>query len=177
LQRNPDDVIHTTRFTISGRIEPDALEVRTGYFGKASVKLTDLRELLSDHPGRVRNFTIAAASYSGPMIQWMETEVTATRGRKLKITATGEVDLNPNQPGNFMANPKGPTRNNRIGWNPGSPPPGELLGRIGKDGKEFSIGTEFEAEAKEAGKLFLRISPGPWGVAATGEYKVTVTHR
>jgi len=55
--------------------------------------------------------------------------------------------------------------------------PSMLIGKIGKDGKEFAVGDSYDAEASAEGKLYLRIMPSQWGTESAGGFKVKVTHR
>jgi hypothetical protein len=51
--------------------------------------------------------------------------------------------------------------------------PGQLVGRIGKNGKQFNVGEKFKGVPGESGKLYLRAHPGPWG-QMTGSYSIKV---
>jgi hypothetical protein len=121
--------------------------------------------------------TIDAARYSNG--RWLETPVEVSAGEHLSIRATGEVDLQPANPGNMVCGP--------AGFNQGGPGArfgggginrrqlaGALLGRIGETGETLVVGSRYQARAPQAGKLQLQISPSPFGPGATGSYRVTI---
>ena len=131
----------------------------------------------------------------------METGVEIARGSKLRLTASGTVDLWPVAPevGRYLANPEGMQNAGQAGAvlgggivmvqngvpiqqavQPALPAAarqsgGTLLGRIGESGAVFVVGRKFEGVATEEGKLYLRIVASPWGNASTGAYEVRVS--
>jgi hypothetical protein len=52
--------------------------------------------------------------------------------------------------------------------------PGQLLGRVGKSGKIFSVGEHYRGTPGESGKLYLRVHPSPWGNQMLGTYSAKV---
>jgi hypothetical protein len=181
LRRRAEDVVHSARFTIVGRIDAEALAVQAKYFGKASLKPNDLCELEKETSGNdlPAAILVSAAQYAGPAVVWLETAITVTKGRRLKIVAIGQIDMYPQPPwtGQYLATPTGPLAAWAGTMGPDGRKPGVLVGKIGKDGKEFVIGAEYEGEAQDSGKLFMRILTSPWQNSSAGEYKVTVSQR
>ncbi len=180
LDRKPHDLVHTAKFTIAGRIEDPTLEVDAAYFGVARLKLIDLWELKSNRTVPEQALAVDASRYARHMVTWMETKVEVMRGKTLKITASGQIDMYPlpGSQGQYVATPAG------ANWAGGGRmmmmgtsafPPGALIGRIGSDGKEFLIGKSYEGVASADGKLYLRIEPSGWGNDSSGEYKLTVS--
>jgi hypothetical protein len=53
--------------------------------------------------------------------------------------------------------------------------PGALIGRIGENGRVFVIGSRFEGQAPDDGKLYLRIVPSTAGAESSGSYDVRVS--
>ena len=108
----------------------------------------------------------------------------------LNITASGTIDLMPNQPGNALATPDG--FGQRVGGqvilaNGGVAQAagkarggraqqqfGSLMGKIGDRGRPFVVGSKYQGVAAEEGKLYLRILPGPYNVDSSGTYDVQV---
>jgi hypothetical protein len=179
LQRRWHDLVHTPTFVIAGRVEGEGLKVKTAYFGETQLRLADLwllRSLGSDTEG---NVTVDSARYANPgAVTWMETDVEIREGSEVEITATGQIDMWP-MPGGAGAWTATPTGPNWAGGRGGGgmvagQDPGVLLGRIGKAGKEITLGALWNERATQSGRLYLRISPSPWGNASTGEYKVKI---
>src|SRR5205085_833885 len=118
-----------------------------------------------------------------PAAQWLDTGIRVGPNLGLKITAKGQVDLWPQQAGQYVVGPDGQGAgmaggvarvNGRLmALGGGGGVGGELLGRIGEKGKQFVIGSRYTQTPKREGKLYLRIAPSPWGASA-GEYQVTV---
>jgi hypothetical protein len=164
------DLVQTAEFTAVGRVTSRTLRVQTAYFGEADLKLADLRVFQEAGGTGARRLTVDAAKFGGPAEQWMETSVTLERGAPLKISASGQVDLWPAQPGGYMTSPKG-YGNVR----PGAFGGGSLVGKIGESGTPFMIGEKYEGKAAASGKLYLHITPSPWGNASTGTYDVRLS--
>jgi hypothetical protein len=178
LRRKPHDLLETPTFTIAGDIQGGTLKVKTAYFGEKELKLADLRSLRS--LGQRRDVTLAldASRYAAPPgTAWLDTKVPIRAGGSLAITASGEIDMYPQDGynGQYMATPTGPK------WAGGYPmnmrqsaAPGVIVGRIGASGKEFTVGAKYTGTPSEVGTLYLRIIPSPWNNASTGEYKMTI---
>src|SRR5262249_36958096 len=103
------DIVETTEFTAKGRIEVGVLKVRTKFFGEATVKLTDIRSFRGISSGAGGGeFTLDASLYAKVnQSQWMETSIEVSSGQQLEITVSGQVDLWPQGPGQYMAGPAG----------------------------------------------------------------------
>src|SRR5262249_15606201 len=101
--------------------------------------------------------------------QWMETAITLERGAPLKVTASGQVDLWPAEPGQYMTTAKG--------YGNARPPAfsaGSLVGKVGENGTPFLIGDRYDGKAAATGKLYRHVIPSQWGNASTGTYEVKV---
>jgi hypothetical protein len=164
------DRVVTAEFTVSGRIVSPALRARTAYFGESDLKLADLRVFQAAGAGNDRKLTVDAAKYGSAANQWMETSTVLERGEALRITAGGQVDLWPQEPGKYMTTARGAGN---------APPPGfsggALVGKIGESGTPFLIGDKYEGKAATSGKLYLHITPSHWGCPSTGSYEVKVS--
>ncbi len=88
---------------------------------------------------------------------------------RLTVSATGEVDMWPQQGGQWMATPRGHTNGGTMhdGY-----PAGALLGRL--NGKTFLIGDQFSSDNMGRGALEVSINGSPWSTTFTGEYLVKV---
>ena len=170
------DVIETAEFTARGRIEGGRLKVRTKYFGEASLHLVTIRALKS-LAGGGSEIAIDAANFAKINGQnWLETTIEIQDGQELDITATGQIDLWPMQPGTYMSGPSG-SGGVPAGFGAPGPRlglPGQPIGRIGANGTPFVIGAGYKGKASGSGKLYLRISPSQWGNDSSGSYKLKV---
>jgi hypothetical protein len=163
------DRVQTAEFTVTGRITSPFLRAKTTYFGEADLKLADLRVYQAGGTAADTRLTIDAARFGSAANQWMETSIVLERGTPLKVTAAGQVDLWPQEAGQYMTTPKGSG-----GARPGAFGPGSLVGKIGENGTPFLIGEKYEGKASTSGKLYLHISPSSWGNASAGTYEVKV---
>jgi hypothetical protein len=165
------DRIQTAEFTVTGRITTPTLRAKTAYFGEADLKLADLRVLSAGGADVGRRLTVDAALFGSAANQWMETSMVLERGAPLKVTAGGQVDLWPQEPGQYMTTPKG----SGGGARPSALAPGSLVGKIGESGTPFLIGEKYDGKAAASGKLYLHITPSQWGNPSAGTYDVKVT--
>jgi hypothetical protein len=183
------DTVVTAEFTIVGQVESAQLKARTPYFGETSLNLGEIRTVRWLATGRDSKIVVEAARHGGQQEVWLDTNIEVRSGSTLQISATGSVDLMPNQPGNMVVNPDG-TNQRLVGANgavvPAAPRAargaragpqqmhGALVGRIGERGRIFVVGSKFDAPANEDGKLYLRIIPSPYGTESTGAYDVHI---
>jgi hypothetical protein len=185
LEVRDADVIETAEFTARGRIDGGQLRVRSRYFGESVLKLTDVRTLRAIGGAAAAEVSVDAALYArvnNP--QWLETSVEVTADQRLEVTATGQIDMWPQTPGQYMSGPAGlpgyaaglralgPGGVQLAG---GAAAPGQLLGRVGPSGAAFVIGEKFAGKAPASGRLYLRIGQSPWGNDSTGSYRVKVS--
>ena len=186
------DTVVTAEFTIVGKVEAPTLKARTPYFGETDIKLADVRTLRWLANGRENNVVVDAGRYGGVQEAWMDTSIEIRPGMSLSITASGTIDLMPNQPGNAVATPdgfgqRGP--NGQVIFNNGVAQAagkagrggrpqqqfGTLMGKIGDRGRPFVVGSKYQGNAAEDGKLYLRILPGPYNMDSSGTYEVQVS--
>lgn len=186
LRLREDDIVRTAKFTIVGRITTPTIKASAEEFGELDLrpaKLLAIRGLAGESEKEV---VIDAATYGNQgSRKWLDTGIQVSPHLGLKITAAGQVDLWPDQPGQYMSGPDGQGGGARAAMMVGARPlrggvggvggvGGELLARIGEDGTPFVVGSRFARTPKETGKLYLQIVPSPWGNSSTGEYRVTI---
>jgi hypothetical protein len=164
------DRIVTSEFTVSGRIVSPALRAKTSYFGEADLKLVDLRVFQAAGATNDRKLAVDAAKYGSAPNQWMETSTVLERGESLHVTASGQVDLWPQEPGQYMTTARGAGNARPPAFSGGA-----LVGKIGENGAPFLIGEKYDGKAAAAGKLYLHITPSHWGVPSTGSYEVKIS--
>jgi hypothetical protein len=164
------DRIQTAEFTVTGRITAPVLRARTEYFGETNLKLMDLRVFQAGEAAGETRVSIDAARHGSAPNQWLETSIRLERGAPLKVVASGQVDLWPPQPGQYMTTPKG--------YGNAQPPAfsaGSLVGKVGQNGTPFLIGDRYDGKAAASGKLYLHIIPSHWGNPSSGTYEVKVS--
>jgi hypothetical protein len=184
LDARDHDVVDTTEFTARGRIEATQVKVRTKHFGEASLPLADIRTFASARNAGSTEVPLDAALYgksNNVQWVWLETNIDVQAGQSLDITATGQVDLNPAQAGQFLGTPagnvtvNGAVQNFQPGQFGGTGMPGQVVGRVGPAGTPFVIGAAYKGKVAAGGKLFLRIAGSPWNNDSSGTYTVKVT--
>jgi hypothetical protein len=170
LRLKEDDVIHTNEFSLVGRVLSTTIKAQSPHFGEVSLKLSDLRALLVRQPCNTGELVVDAAKYGCEPTQWLDTGVSVDPSMRLLIVVSGQVDLWPQTPGQYIASPKGYTAVGK-----GGPfMAGSLIGRIGENGKPFLVGERYETPVGEEGKLFLHIVPSPWNSPSVGTFHVRV---
>ena len=181
LELKDYDVIETAELTIRGRLETTGVRVRTKLFGETTLKVVELRAVRSTAAAG-NEFAIDAAKYARQNDPaWFDTGIDVASDRALELTATGTVDLAPNQPGQYVSTPVGNPQNGtgRPVMTPNGRSygftPGLLVGRIGQDGNPFMVGSSYKAQRPTgSGRLFLKIAPSAYGIDANGSYTVKV---
>jgi hypothetical protein len=178
LRLREDDRIRTTKFTIVGRIVTPSIKARAEYFGELSLRPSQLLAIRWMDGTGTKEIMVDAAKHGSAPDQWMDTGIRLEAHVRLKVTAAGQVDIMPQQAGQYVAGPAGlgqeagvPVRfvNGRVQSRPGA-----LMGRIGETGTPFVVGDLYNQIPTVEGKLYLSIVPGPWGAGSTGSYRVKV---
>jgi len=179
LKTDAEDRVVTAKFTIMGRIVSPTLKARTDYFGEADLNLANMRTLRTiGAPGPEVELAIDASKYANQG-QWLATNFQVDGRSAIVITAKGQVDLLPEQPGSYVVGPSGaritpagnPFGKVKAGKNVG----GQLQGKIGANGDIFLIGERFDGLPTGAGKLYLHITPSQYGTQSSGSYEVRAT--
>ncbi len=165
------DRIQTAEFTVFGKIATPSVRAKAKYFGEAEVSVADLRSLSWGVGASEARISVDAAKHGSAHDQWLETSIVLERGQKLTVTATGQVDIWPQGPGQYMTTPKGYSSAPQA---PAKFASGCLIGRIGESGTQFLLGEKYDGAANATGKLYLQIVPSLWGNASTGNYDVKI---
>ena len=170
------DIVRTSDSVLSGQITLSFLRIHCEIFGEVKAPLWRLRDVRASI-GEV--FVAIDASKYGKRTSWMETDFEVTSDLRIEITATGEINMDPNN----QLNAPQATRNirpegtNQLGS--GEPPYlcGMLLGKVGPDGPVFVIGSRHTLVPTREGKLHLRIVTLETtnNIRAEGSYQVRIT--
>src|SRR5262249_22103126 len=109
------DLVETAEATVRGRIETVAVKVRNRVLGETALRMADLRSLRST-VAVGNEFTVEGPKYGRQNnMEWFDTGVDVSSDQALEITADGTLDLNPQNPGQFMSGPGG-NSNNGNSW-------------------------------------------------------------
>jgi len=168
LKIRTEDTLYTGDFAIVGTLSSPSLKVKSEQFGEATVKLSDLRSAATSKGATEEIEVVVDASKYGINNQWLETEFNVEGEVRLKISASGMVDIFPQGGGQYVCGPEG---SDQLGQR-GAHMPGQLLGRIGESGQPFLIGSNYEGTPQQEGKLYLHIWPFRQG--PTGSYTVKI---
>ena len=157
-----EDEIITARFTVTGKVEIDKLEVDTGR-GKLTITRKDIKEIIFPKPYLEKSVEVK------PTGEWLDTGLRLLEGQNLKITAEGVIKIS-----STSFSPDGKAWVEKAEESPQFAEGCHLIGRIGAKGKEFNTGKACTAQAKEDGKLYLKVKLPESKAEATGSYKVKI---
>jgi hypothetical protein len=195
LKTSVDDKVVTHNFTIVGRILTTTVKAKTEYFGEQELNVAKMRTLRA--VGAVSmdmEFALDSSKYANAG-NWFDTGYQCDGRTAIVVSATGMIDVWPQQGGQFMSGPVGfqQTRNGRFGGGPGgmgirggrkvgnvldgNAHGGMLLGKIGEDGDFFMIGDRFEGVPETEGKLYLHIGPSQYNCQCMGSYDIKILRK
>lgn len=170
LKLRAEDIVQTRDFPVVGKIASPTIKAHSPLFGEQLLKLSDVRSLQLRGQRGDTEIAIDAAKFGSSLDQWFDTGIAVDSQLRLTITSEGNVDLWPQTPGQYVAQPRGYNTPGKGG----AFLAGALVGRIGESGRVFMIGERHEATATEEGRLYLQVIPSPWNNASSGVYRVRV---
>lgn len=164
-----DDELISTRMTIKGRVTQDQFSISSRY-GKLTVDTAMLAGIVFRVIGPSSKKVSVAASFQPPG-NWFDSKLNIERGQRFRVGASGIVSVS-----NYgvSCGPDGSTQYSSSRAFQGLPVL-SLVGKIGKRGKAFLIGSSHKGKASTSGKLYLAITPfyyNPGG--AIGNYQVKI---
>jgi hypothetical protein len=165
LPKQEQDVVETRDFPIQGKIVGQGFKCQSEVFESLPIQLYQVRSIRLRHNKDSEWMTVDSARD-----EWQSSGVDVDTGTRVRIVGEGTVDLWPQGPGQYQAQPKGFS----ITGKGGVFLAGALLARIG-NGQPFFVGEQLEFSAKERGQLFFHIVPSPWNNASSGVYRVKVS--
>lgn len=175
LQTRRTDIVRTSDSVLSGQIVAESLRLQCEIFGEVKTPLWRLRDLRASI-GEL--LVVVDASKYGKRTSWLETDFEVTQDIRVDISASGEVNMDPNNQLNApqVTRSVRPDGTNQLGTNE----PylcGSLLGKIGADGPTFIIGSRQTLTPAREGKLYLRILTleSTNNIIAEGSYQVRVS--
>src|SRR5262249_16894003 len=107
LRLKEEDVIRTTKFTVVGRVLNPTIKARAEYFGEASLKPFQLHSIRCLQGAGDAEVVVDAAKHGSAPNQWLDVGFLVDPQLDLLITASGQVDLWPQGPGQYVAGPAG----------------------------------------------------------------------
>ncbi|MBI1830924.1 MAG: hypothetical protein HYR84_05670 [Planctomycetes bacterium] len=186
-----DDRVVTQHFTIVGRILTTTVKAKTEYFGEQEINIAKMRSLRSMGAVSLDTELSVDASKYANRDQWLDTGYHCDGRTAIHITATGLIDVWPQQGGGFMSGPAG-FQHTRNGGGPGNVLKGGrklglaitpqahcgmLIGKIGEDGEFFLVADRFEGVPEGEGKLYLTIGPSQWNAQCVGAFEVKINRK
>jgi len=163
-----EDEIITERMTIIGTVPRPEFFIESPY-GELRVATSDLSGILfrSVLPTSKK---VSVSSNHKPPGNWFHTKFELKKGQKLKIEATGQVSVR-----NYGI-VSGPQGNRQWGGSSFSGfPMLALVGKIGKKGKPFLIGSSYSGKTRRAGKLYVGITTFThYPDGASGSYQLKI---
>jgi hypothetical protein len=183
LRLKEEDKVRTAKFTIVGRITTSTIKARAEFFGELPLKPGHLISMSWLSGAGEQVVIVDAARHGSAANQWLDSGITIDADWGLRLKASGQVDLWPQQPGQYLCGPEGLAGGGGgvIGGRGGRPMlagqgnGGALMGKIGDSGPPFQIGERKKLTSDQGGKLYLHIVPSPWNNASTGGYRVRIT--
>lgn len=170
-----DDTVETTHFTIRGRLETTTIKVKTRQFGETALKIDEVKTFRSLSGGSgTTDLALDAAKYANQgWPSWLDTGVDVSTDVSLHVTATGQIDQWPQEPGRYMSGPGGtgatapgspPVGRGARGPAPGGPlPPG--FGGGGPGGFQPPGAARYFSSGSVVGKIGADGDPFPIGAS------------
>ena len=152
-----EDEVETAEFTIKGQIEEQSFLAKTRY-GSLEFKRADILSIVFQEPLVTRLSFEVPGSTLAENGSWFDSQADLGDGEEFKLKASGTITL-----ASFNATKCGPEGTQAIKRGTVSSsfknfPTGSLLGKIGKSGKPFLVGSEYEGVVEKKGRLFLGIA-------------------
>lgn len=164
------DVLWAKEFMITGKVQGVAFKARS-LLGEITIDFHNICSIVINAEHRGEMVIIDAAQYGSLPEKWLGAGAEVYRNARLIVKAEGQVDLWPQGPGQYMTGPKGYSAAGKGS----SFMAGALVGKIGKKGRIFLIGENYDDSPMEEGELFLRIVQSPWeNPSSTGTYRVDI---
>ncbi|HKS17498.1 MAG TPA: hypothetical protein VJU16_09320 [Planctomycetota bacterium] len=170
----PEDELTSASFTMRGDIQPKKFNVKTRY-GKVTVELDHLRQLIRRESGRVAEKKVAITSANFCAMEAKESGFAVEKGERIDIRADGSLTMTP-WGGGVTSSPDGCAQ---CGGSDQGPQimSGTLMMRIGKNGKWTKVGSKANFRATASGTLQFGIAMNTQymrGQQYPGEYTIKI---
>jgi len=164
-----DDEVVTAKMTVKGHVQLDEVLVESNY-GELKVSVGDLTAITfrSAGPSAMK---VNVTMQHQPPSNWLDTKLDLEKGQKVKIDASGQTNVRNY---GIVSGPEG-NRDYSSSGALGNFPPLALVGKIGKRGQPFLVGSSYTGKAKTGGRLYLGITTfTPYPAGAAGGYEAKV---
>jgi hypothetical protein len=151
LPDKSDDVVELSNGAIYiGRLQTEEFKLNTEEFGVVTSHLSNIKELHFVNNGRKNIIMLDASKYS---IQWYDTGIDINGF--VQISASGSIDIWPEDAGKFMAGPCGSAHPGHSEKSAGT-----LIGYIGNANVAgqtiFDIGEYYQSNTDKKGRLYIK---------------------
>jgi|GEM_PF-1383747 len=149
-----EDEVETLEFTIKGKIEEKSFLVKTRY-GSLDFNRSDILSIVFQEPLVTKlSFDVPGNTFAEKN-KWFDSQADLAEGEEFKLRSSGIIilaSLNGTKCG-----PDGTRSVNRTSTSSAfkSFPTGSLVGKIGKTGKPFLVGSDYSGVVEKKGRLFL----------------------
>lgn len=149
-----EDEIETLEFTIKGKIEEKSFLVKTRY-GSLDFNRSDILSIVFQEPLVTKlSFDVPGNTFAEKN-KWFDSQADLAEGEEFKLRSSGTIilaSLNGTKCG-----PDGTRSVNRASTSSTFKgfPTGSLVGKIGKTGKPFLVGSDYSGVVEKKGRLFL----------------------
>jgi len=163
------DEIATDRMVVIGSITAESIAVKSAILGDLVVPIGRVERV--EFLGRLTaRIDLDAVQYGSDLEKSYKTGIRLEAGESVEVSASGSVDLWPQTPGQYLADPKGHAGTTGRG---GTFLAGALLAKVGS-GPWKVIGSLGRVRADAAGEVRLQIVPNPWNAPSSGSFKIEV---
>ena len=149
-----EDEVETLEFTIKGKIEEKGFLVKTRY-GSLDFKRSDILSIVFQEPLVTKlSFDVPGNTFAEKN-KWFDSQADLAEGEEFKLRSSGIIILASLK--GTRCGPDGTRAVNRTSTSSAfkSFPTGSLVGKIGKTGKPFLVGSEYSGTVEKKGRLFL----------------------
>ena len=148
-----EDEVETLEFTTKGEIAEKSFLVKTRY-GSLDFKRADILSIVFQEPLVTKiSFDVPGNTFAEKN-KWFDSQADLAEGEEFKLRASGIITL-----ASLNGTKCGPDGTRTVNRSPSSAfknfPTGSLLGKIGKAGKPFLVGSDFAGTVEKKGRLFL----------------------
>ena len=137
----------TQKFTIRGTLNVEQFTIQTRY-GTMRAQKKDVKAIVVSQPSGTSKTVVVSGTTNAGTNSMKDSGIDLKKGDKVKITATGTVYIR-----NWGINVS-PDGDSSYGQHFSGIPAGALMGKIGKTGTLFKIGSAYSETVNQDGRLY-----------------------
>ncbi len=163
-----EDEIRSKRMVLKGEILTEAFTIATRY-GSLRIDVADLNMIRFQATGAAKKNVDVTPGFQPPN-NWLDTKIDVRKKQAIDIRASGTCNVS-----NWGLS-SGPDGTNRYRNNTfGNFQTLALIGKIGKNGKSFKVGSKLKTKSKAEGRLYLSIIPFQYSPQSVqGRYRAKI---